>query len=151
MSSENGVTCIGNITRDPELKYAKSGTAFAQFGLAVNRRWQKDGEWQEAVSFIDVVVWGTAAENVAETFRKGHRAVVVGRFEQNTWETPDGDKRSKIELIADEVAPSLKWATAEITKKTKGDGHNPPNREEPYGSGKPAAASTGGDWDEEPF
>ena len=117
----NTVTLVGNVTRDPELRFTPSGQATATFGLAVNRVWndRQSNERREAVSFFDVVCWREMAENVSESLQKGARVVVTGRLEQRTWETSDGDKRSKIEVIADEVGPSLRWATAEIRKNDR--------------------------------
>lgn len=119
--SGNTTELVGNISRDPELRYTPTGQAQATFGLAVNRRWQNknSGEWDEAVSFFDVVCWRDLAEHVSESLSKGARVIVVGRLEQRSWETQDGDKRSKIEVVADEVGPSLRWATAEIHKITR--------------------------------
>ncbi len=118
MSAENTVTLVGNITRDPELRFTNTGQATASFGVAVNRRWQnrQTQEWEEATSFFDVVCWREMAENVAESLSRGSRVVVTGRLEQHSWETPDGDKRSKVEVVADEIGPSIRWATAQVTK-----------------------------------
>lgn len=111
------VTVVGNITRDPELRFTPSGQANAKFGVAVNRRWQnkQTSEWEEQVSFFDVVCWRELAENVSESLTKGSRVVVTGRLEQRSWEQ-DGQKRYAVEIIADEVAPSLRWATVTIVK-----------------------------------
>lgn len=118
MSNGNTVELVGNITRDPELRFTSAGVASATFGLAVNRRWrnQQTNDWEEKVSFFDVVCWRELAENVSESLSKGTRVMVVGRLEQRSWDTPEGDKRSKVEVVADEVGPSLRWATAEVTK-----------------------------------
>src|SRR3954462_13746958 len=101
----NTVTLIGNITRDPELRFTASGAAMATFGLAVNRRWQnrQTQEWEEATSFVDVVCWREMAENASESLGRGARVIVNGRLEQRSWETPEGEKRSKIEVVADEI------------------------------------------------
>ena len=119
MAIGNTVTLVGNVTRDPELRFTPSGQAIATFGLAVNRRWQnrQTNEWEEAVSFFDVVGWAQMAENVGESVRRAPACVVTGRLEQRSWETDDGDKRSKIEIVADEIAPSLRWATAEVAQE----------------------------------
>lgn len=113
----SSVTIVGNITRDPELRFTPSGQANAKFGVAVNRRWQnkQTNEWEEQVSFFDVVCWRELAENVSESLTKGSRVVVTGRLEQRSWEQ-DGQKRYAVEIIADEVAPSLRWATVTIVK-----------------------------------
>ncbi|MDH3707190.1 MAG: single-stranded DNA-binding protein [Acidimicrobiia bacterium] len=113
MAFDNTVTVVGNVTRDPELRFTAAGVAMASFGVAWNLK-RKDGE--DSVSFFDVTCWRQLAENVSESITKGSRVVIYGRLEQRSWETQDGDRRSKVEIQADEVAPSLKWATASITK-----------------------------------
>ena len=116
------VTLIGNLTVDPQLRFTTGGRGVASFGLAVNRRWQKNGEWQEQTSFFNVVAWGDLGENCATSLTKGSRAIVTGRLEQRSWETNEGEKRSVVEIVADEIGPSLRWATAEIarTERTQG-------------------------------
>jgi single-strand DNA-binding protein len=152
--ADNTVTVIGNVTRDPELRFTPSGQAIATFGLAVNRRWQnrQTQEWEEQVSFFDVTCWAQLGQNVSDTLVKGSRAIVTGRLEQRSWETDQGDKRSKVEIIADEVGPSLRWATADITRnerKEPGDGPSSGGG----GGGRPVAnaAPAGYDPAEEPF
>jgi single-strand DNA-binding protein len=126
MANGNNITLVGNATRDPELRFTSSGQAVATFGLAVNRRWQnrQTNEWEEQVSFFDVTCWQQMAENVAESVAKGTRVVVSGRFERlsPSWETQDGDKRSKVEVVADEVAPSLRYATAQVVRNERREG-----------------------------
>ena len=124
MAPGNTVTLVGNCTRDPELRFTSSGQAVATFGLAVNRRWQnrQTNVWEEQVSFFDVTVWQQMAENVAETITKGTRVIVTGRLDQRSWETQDGDKRSKVEVVADEVAPSLRYATAQVVRNERREG-----------------------------
>src|SRR5437879_11687087 len=121
MSNGNNVTLVGNITRDPELRFTPTGQANASFGVAVNRRWQnrQTQEWEEATSFFDVVTWAGLAENVAQCLKRGDRVVVEGRLDERSWENQEGDKRSKVEITANEVAPSLRWATAETTKNAR--------------------------------
>ena len=156
MSNANSIHVVGNITRDPELRFTPTGQARAQFGLAVNRRWQnrQTQEWEEATSFFDVTCWGDLGDNVSESLAKGARVMVIGRLEQRSWETDQGEKRSKVEIIADEVGPSLRWATAQVTKterKGPGDGGG-------YGGGgggqtRPVANTPNDapNYDEEPF
>ena len=124
MAGETIITVVGNLTADPELRFTPSGAAVATFGLAWNRRsTNARGETEEQVSFFDVTCWRQLAENVAESLAKGTRVVVYGRLEQRSWETNDGEKRSKVEIIADDVAPSLRWATASITRNDfRGEG-----------------------------
>ena len=121
MSNGNSITIVGNITRDPELRFTANGQARADFGLAVNRRWQDRAsqEWQEQTSFFDVVCWREMAENAAESLHKGQRVMVTGRLEQRSWQNEAGEKRSKIEIVADDIGPSLRWATAQVTRNER--------------------------------
>src|ERR1700726_3008643 len=121
MSNGNNVNIVGNLTRDPELRFTPTGQATASFAVAVNRRWlnRQTQEWDEATSFFDVVCWGQLAENAAQSLNRGSRVIVSGRLDQRSWENQEGEKRSKIEITADEVAPSLRWATVEITKNER--------------------------------
>ena len=137
MAFDNTVTVTGNITRDPELRFTPGGSAVATFGLAWNRRWQnrQTNETEEQVSFFDVTCWNTLAENVSESLVKGTRVIVNGRMEQRSWETQDGDRRSKIEIIADEVSPSLRWATVEVMKNERRDGGGGGGRDRYQGGG----------------
>jgi single-strand DNA-binding protein len=155
MANGNNVTVIGNCTRDPELRFTPSGMAVATFGVAVNRRWQNrsTNEWEEAVSFFDVTAWQQLAENVSESVQKGTRVVVAGRLDQRSWETQDGEKRSKVEIVADEIAPSLRYATATIVKNERRGGDFD-NSSGGGGGGNKAVANeppAGYDMDEEPF
>jgi single-strand DNA-binding protein len=153
MANGNNVTLVGNITRDPELRFTPTGQATASFGLAVNRRWQnrQTQEWEEATSFFDVVCWREMAENVSESLVRGSRVVVTGRLEQRSWENAEGERRSKVEVVADEVGPSLRWATAQVTKNERrgptGDGGGGGTGPRPVAAGQ----SSGYDPGEEPF
>lgn len=147
----NYVELIGNLTRDPELRFIPSGAAVANFGLAVNRRWrnQQSNEWEEEVAFFDIVCWRDLAENVSESLIKGTRVMVSGRLQQRSWEADNGDKRSKVEVLADEVGPSLRWATAQVQKTERREGGAPGGGfEAPTPSAPPAGGYTD---DEEPF
>lgn len=151
--ADNTVTLVGNVTRDPELRYTTGGRGVASFGLAVNRRYQSNGEWQEQTSFFDIVAWGTLGENAAGSLNKGTRVVVVGRLEQRSWDTQEGEKRSKIEVVADEIGPSLRWAKAEVEKVARtggagGDSAPHPADSAPSGMNRPAPSQS---YDEEPF
>jgi single-strand DNA-binding protein len=140
--SGNSITIVGNITRDPELRFTPSGQANARLGVAVNRRWQdkNSGEWQEATSFFDVICWRELAENVSESLKRGARVIVTGRLEQRTWEQ-EGNKRSVVEIIADEVAPSLRWATAKVEKTERRSGGDQGGGGGGSGFGRPAPAA----------
>lgn len=122
--SSNNVTVIGNLTREPELRFTTGGRGVASFGLAVNRRWKKGDEWQEQTSFFNVVAWGELGENAAASLTKGARVIVTGRLEQRSWETNEGDKRTVVEIVADELGPSLRWAQAQVerTEREKSTG-----------------------------
>ncbi len=104
MASLNKVMLIGNLTRDPELRYIPSGTAVATFTLAVNRVYKTPtGEKKEQASFIRIVVWGRMAEVCGEYLSKGSPAFIEGRFQSREWETQEGQKRSTIEVVADNI------------------------------------------------
>jgi single-strand DNA-binding protein len=118
----NNVTLIGNLVDDPELRFTPSGVAMAKIRMAVNRRWQKDGEWQEDTSFFTGTVWREQAESAAESLQKGARVIVTGRLEQRSWETDQGEKRSVVEVQIDEIGPSLRWATATVNKTQRSGG-----------------------------
>ena len=157
MSAGNSITIVGNITRDPELRYTPSGQANVRLGVAVNRKWQdrSSGEWQEATSFFDVIAWRELAENVNESLKKGARVIVTGRLEQRTWEQ-EGNKRSVVEIIADEVAPSLRWATAKVEKTERRSGGDQGGGGGGGGYGRPAAPAAEqpppyDDFGDEPF
>ena len=152
--ADSNVTIVGNLTRDPELRFTAGGKGVASFGVAVNRRYQVNGEWQEKVSFFNVTAWDSLGENAAASLTKGTRIMVTGRLEQREYETTAGEKRNVVEIVADELGPSLRWARAEVerTQRTGPDGT-------PSGGARPpaAAAAAGGRpadpvyGDEEPF
>ena len=144
MAFDNTVTVVGNITRDPELRFPPGGAPVASFGLAWNRR---DQNGEDVTSFFDVTCWRDLAENVAESLSKGARVVVYGRLDQRSWENQEGERRSKVEIIADEVAPSLRWATAEVTKNSRDGGGSSGDS----GGGRPATGAGNFPTDEEPF
>jgi single-strand DNA-binding protein len=118
MTTATTTTITGNLTRDPEIRYTRDGQATTTLGVAVNRRWQnrESNEWEESTSFFDVVAWRDLAENVALSLTRGMRVVVTGRLEQRSWETDDGDRRFKVEIVADEVGASLRFATVDVHK-----------------------------------
>jgi len=136
--ADSTVTIVGNVTRDPEIRYTAGGAAKATFGVAVGRRWQnrQTNEWEEQTSFFNVVCWREMAENVSESIGKGLRVVVTGRLEQRSWETDNGDKRSVVEIVADEVGPSLRWATAAVTRNERRGGD--------FGGGSGGSGGSGG-------
>ena len=102
MASFNKVMLMGNLTRDPELRYTSNGSAVASFGLAVNRKFKQGDELKEDVCFVDITVWGKQGENCAEYLSKGRPAFIEGRLQYSTWES-DGQKKSKLEVVANAV------------------------------------------------
>jgi len=166
--ADNTITVVGNLTRDPEIRYTATGQANARLGVAVSRRWmnRQTNDWEERTSFFNVVAWADMAENISDTLSKGMRVIVSGRLEQRSWETEQGEKRSVVEIIADEIGPSLRWATAEVKRSERrgggggggggdfgGGGGRPSGGGSGGGSGGPGGPAGGGDdfGDEEPF
>ena len=102
MASFNKVMLMGNLTRDPELRFTANGSAVTSFGLAVNRKFKQGDEWKDDVCFVDITVWGKQGENCAEYLSKGRPAFVEGHLKFSTWES-DGQKRNKLEVVANSV------------------------------------------------
>jgi single-strand DNA-binding protein len=148
----NNVTVVGNLTADPELRFTASGVAMVNISVADSRRYQdRNGEWQEDTSFFRGTCWRDLAENVAESLTKGARVVISGRLKQRTWETKEGEKRNVVELDIQDIGPSLRWATAAVTRTPRSDGSDGGS----YGGGNttPAAPVARTDFgpDEAPF
>ena len=119
MASFNKVLLIGNLTRDPELRYTSGGTAVASFGLAVNRKFKQGEEWKDEVCFVDITVWAKQGENCAEYLNKGSQAFIEGRLNYQTWEDKQsGQQRSKLEVVANNV----QFLTKQGDKKDMGSG-----------------------------
>lgn len=158
MAQDNTVTLTGNLTKDPELRYTTGGRGVASFGLAVNRRYQVNGEWQEQVSFFNVVAWAELGENAAASLHKGNRVMVTGRLEQRSYDTREGEKRNITEVIADDLGPSLRWAQAQVERISRdsadgggfsgGGGGNSGGGD---GAGRPATSPDPVYGEEEPF
>jgi len=119
----NNVTIVGNLTRDPELRFTPNGTPVAGFGIAVNKRYQNKstGEWESEADFFNVSVWFKLAENCAESLSKGDRVLISGRISQDSWDDKDGQKRSTYRIVANIVAPSLEFAVCKVEKNAKAD------------------------------
>ena len=126
MANSNSITIVGNITSEPELRFTPSGAANTKFG--------RSDQWQEQVSFFNVVLWQEQAENASTSLLKGARVIVTGRLEQRSYEDKDGVKKSVVEIIADEVGPSLRWASASVTKNERKEGSGS------YGGGNQSSA-----------
>lgn len=134
MSAANNVTLIGNLVDDPELRFTASGVALANIRFAVNKSWKdQNGDWQEETSFFGGTVWRDQAEYAAESLQKGQRVIIVGKLQQRQWENDQGEKRSMIDVAIDEIGPSLRWATATVTKASKSDNYG-----SGYGNAAPA-------------
>ena len=150
---DSTVTIVGNLTRDPELRFTAGGKGVASFGVAVGRRFQQNGEWQEKTSFFNVTAWDTLGENVAASLTKGTRVLVTGRLEQREYETTEGEKRNVVEIVADEIGPSLRWARAEVERIARDGGGNSGGASN-SGGGASSSGSRAPDpvyGDEEPF
>jgi len=117
--SENHITVVGNLTREIELRFTAAGKAVANFGLAVSRRYQVNNEWTEQTSFLSCVAWGELGENAAASLVTGSRVVVTGRLEARDFVKKDGTKGTSVEVIADDLGPSLKFATAALERRPK--------------------------------
>jgi single-strand DNA-binding protein len=119
VASDNQIIIVGNLTDDPELRYTPNGAAVVKFRVAVNRRYRDEaGTWKDGdTSYFTVNAWRTLAENIAESLTRGTRVIVAGRLQMRSWETQEGDKRTVVEIEADEVGPSLRWATAKVERQ----------------------------------
>ncbi len=157
MAGETVITVVGNLVDDPELRFTPSGAAVANFRIASTPRImdRQTNEWKDGDAlFLSCSVWRQAAENVAESLQKGMRVVVQGRLKQRQYETREGEKRTVVELDVDEVGPSLKYATAKVTRTTRqgggggysGGGGGPADDPwaTPAPSGRPGWAASGG-------
>lgn len=140
----------GNITRNPEYRLTTSGRGIASFGLAVNRRYQVNGEWQEQTSFFDVVAWAELGKQASDSLHKGDRVIVTGRMEQRTWETEDGAKRSKVEMVAADIGASVRFADVKISRISRA-GQGPPPDVARAEAGVGVGVASGAPVDEEPF
>ena len=162
MAGETVITIIGNLTADPELRFTPSGAAVANFTVASTPRQfdRQSNEWKDGETlFMRCSVWREAAENVAESLQRGMRVIVQGRLKQRSYETKEGEKRTVFEVEVDEVGPSLRNASAKVTKAARGSGGggggfgggSPADDPWATGSTQPAGGGGGGYSDEPPF
>lgn len=152
MAGETVVTVIGNLTADPELRFTPSGAAVANFTVASTPRTfdRQSQEWKDGDAlFLRCSVWREQAENVAESLSRGTRVIVQGRLVQRSFETKEGEKRTVVELQVDEVAPSLRFAQAKVTRAARGGGGS--YARTGGGSADPWSAGAGAHGDEPPF
>ncbi len=137
MAGETPITVIGNLTADPELRFTPSGAAVANFTVASTPRTfdRQSNEWKDGEAlFLNCSVWRQAAENAAESLQRGMRVIVSGRLKARSFETREGEKRTVFEIDVDEVGPSLRYATAKVTKTSRS------------GAGQGGGGQQGGSW-----
>jgi single-strand DNA-binding protein len=168
MAGDTVITIIGNITGDPELRFTPSGAAVANFTVASTPRAfdRQSNEWKDGETlFMRCSVWRDAAENVAESLNRGTRVIVSGRLKSRSYETKEGEKRTVVEMEVDEVGPSLRYASAKVTKTQRGNGGGGfggqqgggqgGQQEDPWatgpgqggsGGGQPVQGNQGGGW-----
>ncbi len=156
MAGETPITVVGNLTADPELRFTPSGAAVANFTVASTPRTfdRQANEWKDGEAlFLNCSVWRQAAENAAESLQRGMRVIVSGRLKARSYETREGEKRTVFEIDVDEVGPSLKYATAKVTKTTRsggGQGGGGFGGDDPWSGGNQGgnqgAGSQGGSW-----
>ncbi len=155
MANDNFVQIIGNVTRDPELRFTTSGVAVCSFGIAwTPRRRNANGEWEDGeTSFFNCSAWRDLGENIAASIGKGNRVVVTGSVRSRDWEDRDGNKRTSIEIDVDECSPSLRWAQAKIerTERSSGGGGFSGGGSSGSGGGSGNRAPDPVYGDEEPF
>jgi single-strand DNA-binding protein len=157
VAGETIITVVGNLTADPELRYTQSGLAVANFTIASTPRSfdRASNEWKDGDAlFLRASVWREFAEHVASSLTKGSRVIAQGRLKQRSYETKEGEKRTTIELEVDEIGPSLRYATAQVTRSAAGAGGGAmgggrgggaPIADEPWGAPASASSPAGGD------
>ncbi len=155
MSGETTLTIIGNLTADPELRFTPSGAAVANFTVASTpRRFNaQTSQWEDGDTlFMRCSIWRQAAENVAESLTKGTRVIVSGRLHQRSYDTTAGEKRTVVELAAEEIGPSLKYATTKVAKVARSNGdHTAAGAGTTGGGADPWAGNQAAATDEPPF
>lgn len=115
----NAITVSGRLTKDPEVHFGAGGSANVNFDIAAERRFKRNDEWESQTSFFKCKAWGSLAENIGASLHKGDAVIAVGRMEQRSYETQDGEKRTIWEMVVDELGPALRWDTAEVTKNER--------------------------------
>ncbi|MCU1514680.1 MAG: single-stranded DNA-binding protein [Microbacteriaceae bacterium] len=156
MAGETVITVVGNLTADPELRYTQAGLAVANFTIASTPRTfdRASNDWKDGEAlFLRASVWREFAEHVAGSLTKGSRVIVTGRLKQRSYETKEGEKRTSFEIEVDEVGPSLRYATAQVTRTSSsreggagGGGGRPQVADEPWAASAPAEPASGDVW-----
>jgi single-strand DNA-binding protein len=146
MAGETPITVVGNLTADPELRFTPSGAAVANFTVASTPRTfdKQSNEWRDGEAlFLNCSVWRQAAENAAESLTRGMRVIVTGRLKARSYETREGEKRTVFEIDVDEVGPSMKYATAKVTKTSRsgGQGFGSSGGDDPWATSQGAGQS----------
>ena len=150
MAGETIITVVGTLVDDPELRFTPSGAAVANFRIASTPRTfdRQTNDWKDGDSlFLSCAVWRQAAENVAESLQKGMRVVVTGRLKSRQYETREGEKRTAMEIEVEEVGPSLKYATAKVTRASRSGGGGGGG----YGGGQPSGGGGGSQGGDDPW
>ena len=145
MANETVITVIGNLTSDPELRYTQNGLAVANFTIASTPKTldKQTNEWKDGEAlFLRASVWREYAEQVAGSLTKGSRVIAVGRLKQRSFETKEGEKRTSIELEIDEIGPSLRYATAQVTRTERNGSAAPKRQADSWAASTPAATDT---------
>jgi single-strand DNA-binding protein len=154
MAGDTQITIAGNLVDDPQLRYTPTGQAVANFRVASTPRFRDNatGEWKDGDSlFLSCNVWRQAAENVAESLQRGMRVIVYGRLRQRSYETKEGEKRTVYEIEVDEVGPSLRNASAKVTKSTRSTGGGFSGGGQSGGGGQPGYGGGGGRQADDPW
>ncbi|MDY0814567.1 single-stranded DNA-binding protein [Kitasatospora purpeofusca] len=149
MAGETVITLVGNLVDDPELRFTPSGAAVAKFRIASTPRTfdRQTNEWKDGESlFLTCNVWRQPAENVAESLQRGMRVIVQGRLRQRSYETKEGEKRTVFEVEVDEVGPSLRSATAKVTRANRSGGPGGAPGGSGFGGGPQGGGQSGGNW-----
>lgn len=147
MAGETVITITGNLTADPEMRFTPGGDAVANYTIASTPRMfdRQANDWKEGETlFMRCSTWRDAAENVAESLTKGMRVIAQGRLKQRSFETKEGEKRTVVEMDVDEIAPSLRWATAKVTRTQRGNGQQQGGNG--YQSGQQGGGAQAGGW-----
>ena len=150
MANFNKVILLGNLTRDIEMRHTQSGMALAKFGMAVNRKWSQNGEQKESTCFVDMTAWGRQAEVLAQYVGKGSQLFIEGRLEYSTWESQEGGKRSKLEVVVE----NFQFVGGGGQRGSGGGGGGGGGRARSGGGSSEAAAGGGGgdvDYGDIPF
>ena len=168
-AGDTPITIVGNLVDDPQLRFTQSGQAVANFRVASTPRFRDNqtGEWKDGEAlFMSCSIWRQAAENVAESLQRGMRVIVNGRLRQRSYETQQGEKRTVYEVEVDEVGPSLRYASAKVTKTSRSGGGGGGGFDGGFGGGRPGGGApaddpwattptgggaSGGSYDEPPF